>query len=149
MVCRAIFDCEYIEMYTVYLSDILSIVELTGFCQQLLISRGSLITVIYLHTHLANSISCAFTVSKHDTHVVNKHSFIYVYSISVLPHASLVSWTANPVSVASSTSSISQSSTEQVSIHNVASKIGIKVKNGGQALVYNWLIKFKALDFDW
>lgn len=24
MVCRAIFDCEYIEMYTVYLSDTLN-----------------------------------------------------------------------------------------------------------------------------
>lgn len=72
-----------------------------------------------------------------------------MYSIYVLPYASLVSWTANPVSVASSTSSISQSSTEQVSIHYVASEIGIKVKNGEQALVYNWMIKFKALNFDW
>lgn len=72
-----------------------------------------------------------------------------MYSIHVLPHASLVSWTANPVSVASSTSSISQSSTEQVSIHNVASKIGIKVKNGEQTSVNNWMIKSKALDFDW
>lgn len=72
--------------------------------------------------------------------------FIHVFSIYVLPYASSISWTANPVSVGSSTSSISQSSTDQVSIHYIVS---IKVNNGEQTLVYNLMIKFKALNFDW
>lgn len=104
---------------------------------------------LFAYTY-ANSISIAFTISKHDTHVVNKHLFIHVFSIYVLPYASSISWTANPVSVASSTSSISQSSTDQVSIHYVVvSRIVIKVNNGQQTLVYNLMIKFKALNFDW
>lgn len=75
--------------------------------------------------------------------------FIHVFSIYVLPYASSISWTANPVSVASSTSSISQSSTDQVSIHYVVSKSAIKVNNGQQTLVYNLTIKLKALNLDW
>lgn len=35
---------------------------------------------LYAYTY-ANSISIAFTISKHDTHVVNKHLFIHVFSI--------------------------------------------------------------------
>lgn len=73
--------------------------------------------MLFICIQYANSISIAFTISKHDTHVVNKHLFIHVFSIYVLPYASSISWTANPVSVGSSTSSISQSSTDQVSIH--------------------------------
>lgn len=63
--------------------------------------------------------------------------FIHVFSIYVLPYASSISWTANPVSVASSTSSISQSSTDQVSIHYVVSRIVIKVNNIEKTLVSN------------
>lgn len=145
MVYLAIFDCEYIHMYTVYCDILNSWIHMFQSAvnnQQLIVDNGYLFAYTY-----ANSISCAFTVSKHDTHVVNKRLFIS--SIYVLPYASLISWTANPVSVASSTSSISQSSTDQVSIHYVVSKIVIKVKNGEQTLVYNWMIKFKALNFDW
>lgn len=149
MVYLAIFVCKDIYMYTVYLIDTLNswihMFQSAVYNQLMIVINGYL----YAYTY-ANSISIAFTISKHDTHVVNKHLFIHVFSIYVLPYASSISWTANPVSVGSSTSSISQSSTDQVSIHYVVvSKTVIKVNNGKQTLVYNLVIKLKALNLDW